>query len=215
MERARPVGDGMFYTFVYARSDSRPCSMKGPPGDKGDRGATGAHGVRGTQGERGAPGVHGDRGTHGVQGERGRTGKTPLPRRVLFAFVVLACANAIAIAGVVEALDRTNEGRAVAAGIVCAFGSAIAEQGRGVINQSAMAPKTAQQRRFIRNLERMGYPSLDERVEAAKLGAQAYVDGIAAKVEQQTGITGLVIKRGEKAGTLDCGRLVHVSGIDK
>lgn len=120
-----------------------------------------------------------------------------------------------------ERVDREQiEGRRAATEVICAFGGAISEAGRGVILASAPPPEvvakwTPRQRRFERNLVQLGYPPLSERRVAAKIGGAAYVENIARQVEDATGVRGLVIEKGPDAGKLSCEKLREAAAIEK
>lgn len=85
--------------------------------------------------------------------------------------------------------DRINEGRKVSHSAVCAFGGAIAEAGRSILDDEATAGRRP------------------------RGAGQAYIDNIARRVELQTGIRGLVVQSGARAGTLDCDRLQRAAKI--
>lgn len=145
------------------------------------------------------------------------TDRCRLPWYVLAAFVGLAIACAAAIYIAVEDkqsnLSRINEGRALALNVICAYGSAISEAGREVIAGSAREPLTPREKLFERNLQRLGYPPLGQRRQAARLGGAAYVENINRRVEERTGIEGLVIRKGPRAGSLNCDKLQRAAEI--
>lgn len=127
-------------------------------------------------------------------------------RRVVYAVVAIAL---IVIVGVSvgwyvvgrESTQRATdiqESRKIATGVMCAFGSALADAGRATISGGDIQPPV-----FARNLERLGLPPKSVRVAGAKTAGAAYVTAIVAAVEQQTGIKGFV----RKDGTLDCAKL--------
>lgn len=131
---------------------------------------------------------------------------------------VLACGLA-AFAGFLSAelreVQRQQiEGRRLGSGVTCAFGGAIANAGRQVL-MSAPEPQTPDQKRFEAFLVRNGYPPFAERQAAAKVAGRLYVASIAAEVEKQTGLRSVVVKKGPRAGTLDCDRLQRVTAIKR
>lgn len=121
--------------------------------------------------------------------------------------------NALALQAASQAQRDVAEGRAVALEVICTYGSAIGEAGRAVISASAREPRTEREKRFEANLQRLGYPPLEQRRQAAKLGGAAYVEAINRRVEKETRIDDLVIEKGPRAGSLDCERLKEAAQI--
>lgn len=101
--------------------------------------------------------------------------------------------------------QEQREGRRAAVDVVCAATSAVIDAGRATIIGGAedLDPE------FARNLERLGYPPRDVRRDQAQQAAQAYAAAIAKKVEDATGVTGIV----RRNGTLDCVRLAELSKV--
>lgn len=99
---------------------------------------------------------------------------------------------------------KIQEGRQLGSKVTCAFGSALAEAGRASISMGIAPITTERQRRYEAFLVAHGRPTFEQRVAAAKIAGKAYVTAIAQRVEKQTGAKGLVIRKGPRAGTLNC-----------
>lgn len=159
----------------------------GERGDSGHPGGPGERGPKGDHGQEGHDGIDGLRGDKGDKGDKGEHAAPPITRRLATILAVLLTLAFMGIAYLGDRQnDRINEGRKVSHRAVCAFGGAIAEAGRVILDTASGRPAGA---------------------------GQAYVDDIARRVEQQTGITGLIVKRGPKAGTLNCDRLQAAANI--
>jgi hypothetical protein len=147
-----------------------------------------------------------------------KRGELRLSRRIFYAYALLLVGVVVAGYGAYHATSRVGDnynevqaGRRLSLSIICAFGGAVAEAGREVISHSVPTPVTPEQKAQNRALIKLGFPSYKERQEAAKLGGQLYVQSLSNKVEERTGITGLVVKKGPNAGSLNCVRLRNVA----
>lgn len=120
-----------------------------------------------------------------------------LESRVLYAFAVaLSVISASLYDELNEQGKQQREGRRLGVTVTCAFGGALAEAGRNVLT------------RYARN---------DAERQAGVKAGRLYTDDIAAavvrellKTQPPVRIRGLVIRKGPRAGTLDCERLVRV-----
>lgn len=106
--------------------------------------------------------------------------------------------------GVQSRVERQREGRAIAINVMCGGISSVIEAGRATITgSSTLSPE------FERNLERLGYPPERQRKAAARAAAKGYAASIAAAVQQESGVRGLV----RKDGSLNCERLRQVTHV--
>ena len=107
---------------------------------------------------------------------------------------------------------RINEGRAIALNVICAYGGAISEAGRTVISGGGISGSPGNDRLegFLREL---GFPPAAKRKKLARAAGAAYVQNINRRVEEHTGIIGLVIEEGPRAGSLDCDRLAAAAAV--
>lgn len=102
-----------------------------------------------------------------------------------------------------QAIERIDEGRRVGILASCAATSAVIDAGRAVITggSSGVPPQLAQ------FLEQHGYPPKGVREKQAQQAARDYGRAIARRVEDASGVRGLV----EPNGRLDCRRLASVA----
>lgn len=115
---------------------------------------------------------------------------------VLVALAVIS--NAFALRYAIHADSQQAEGRRIATATNCAAISAVIDAGRATIQGGTPLPP-----RLQRELERYGYPTPEERKQAARLAAAAYARSITSRVQEFTGRKDLV----EKDGSLDCAKL--------
>lgn len=93
--------------------------------------------------------------------------------------------------------------RATALRVTCAVESAVAQAGRQVIAGSTPPPPAEE-----KALERLGFPPFRVRMRMQERAADAYVAGIARRVDEQIGRRGDgLVQRG---GTINCDRLVRL-----
>jgi hypothetical protein len=101
-----------------------------------------------------------------------------------------------------QVADAQRVGRRTAVSITCGATSAIIEAGRATIINGAELPP-----RLERHLTRFGYAPRAQRRRAARATADRYSRGIAAAIELESGVQGVV----RENGTLDCKRLLVVA----
>lgn len=178
----------------------------GPEGPEGPSGPQGKRGARGLTAEP----AQGERGPAGERGPCGKAGsRMKVPRRIFIGYLLIVMVSVVSAGLSYKSYAEVQDGRRVSSDAVCAFGSALAEAGRAILDASAAPPKDARARRFERELERLGYPPRKLRQGAG----QAYIDSIATRVAAQTGVKGLVVKTGPTAGRLDCAKLRKAANI--
>lgn len=108
-----------------------------------------------------------------------------------------------------DLFNGQQSGRRFAVKVTCAAESAIAEQGRQVIEGSSMLLPPAQERA----LERLGFPPFKVRQLQSAKQANSYVGGIAKAIDKAVGHRGDGLVR--KNGTLDCVRFEHEASLDR
>jgi hypothetical protein len=101
-------------------------------------------------------------------------------------------------------LREQRQGRTVAVRALCAATSAVIDAGRATITGSGGAVGSP---RFVRALERLGYPPKRVREQQAQKAAQFYAQAISKRIETATKQKGLA----RKDGSLDCRRLQVVA----
>lgn len=103
-------------------------------------------------------------------------------------------------------LHEQKKGRRAAVDIMCAATSAVIDAGRATIlgGAASLDPE------FAANLERLGYPPEPVRERQARKAAGLYARAISRRVEQSTGVEGVV----RRNGTLNCKRLAVLSRVD-
>lgn len=116
--------------------------------------------------------------------------------------------SGIAVAVTFQNVMDIQTGRRNASGITCAAISAVSEQGRLLVVNSAEAPTPPELELFLR---KYGYPTPAQREKAAKAIGQAYVQGIAKAVQNEIGPRGSSVVRPD--GTLDCTQVAKVARI--
>lgn len=110
---------------------------------------------------------------------------------------------AVALINSSEAINQQKEGRRAGLDVTCALGSGVIEAGRATISSGAASNKDPHMRRFLKELEKLGYPPRRVRERQAKLAAEAYARQIARVVERASGVKGIVRQNGK----LDCEKL--------
>lgn len=101
-------------------------------------------------------------------------------------------------------VDQQRNGRAVAIDALCGAVSGIVEAGRSTIVSGA-----AQDTKFTRRLEQLGYPRVAVRQAQAQVAAKGYARLITDAVERTTGSTHLA----RDDGTLDCSRIKSAAAV--
>lgn len=101
-------------------------------------------------------------------------------------------------------LSAVQRNREVALRVTCAVESAVAQAGRTVIAGDQPPPPTEE-----KALEALGFPPFRVRLQMQERAADAYVAGIAARIERQVGSKGdgLVLP----GGRINCDRLVQIA----
>lgn len=105
----------------------------------------------------------------------------------------------IALSRSQDAVNRQAEGRRVAGAVTCSAISAVIDAGRATIQSGGKIDP----REFERNLEKLGLPPRDVRMERSRTAAESYARLIAQRVVEESKVPGLV----REDGTLDCRKL--------
>lgn len=116
---------------------------------------------------------------------------------------------AIALTGIVsdveDAQQRIQSGRKFSVEVICTATSAVIDAGRETIIGGAAGVGGE----FAKNLEALGYPPRKVREDQADKAAEAYANAISRRVEQRTGVRGVV----RDDGTLNCERLNELARV--
>ena len=102
-----------------------------------------------------------------------------------------------------QAVQQVQGGRRAALRVSCATTSAVIEAGRRTLTAQVGTRVTE----FERKLIELGYPPRRVRDRQARAAARAYGEFIATRIEEATGVRGLV----RKDGGLDCTRFAAVA----
>jgi hypothetical protein len=115
-----------------------------------------------------------------------------------------------AVLGVESKQTRVNEGRAVSVDVICGYSNGLATAVGGAFRSPFLGSQTAQQRRYQRNLEKLGGPSYKERRLAAEKAARVFAAELSRSVAAEAGVVIAEVVRDD--GTLDCDAMRRVTG---
>lgn len=124
-----------------------------------------------------------------------------IENRVLYLFAVaVAVFCAFLVTKVSDLQTEQQSGRKISLSVTCTVLGAIAEGGKATISTASGGPANP---KLERGLRRLGLPPFKVRQKQAQAAGDAYVNGIAQRVQDATGVSNLI----RDDGTINCARL--------